>query len=169
MAAPDKKAKKPQKAVAGIVPADAPNIGFEKGNFDGWTQTGNVFPKGPIKGDTIVARGRGNSNHDGNFWIGGYEVDKSDSSQGKMISDPFKVTHPWATYRIGAGPLPETRVEILEAKSGKVIHKASGRGQVEDMVVNVIDLVHLGKMIRIRVVDEVSGGWGHIAMMISVL
>ncbi|MGC6457558.1 MAG: PVC-type heme-binding CxxCH protein [Akkermansiaceae bacterium] len=163
VAAPDREPEKPKKAVAGIVPADAPNIGFEKGNFDGWTQTGNVFPKGPIKGDTIVARGRGNSNHDGNFWIGGYEVDKSDLSQGTMTSDPFKVTHPWATYRIGAGPLPETRVEILEAKSGKIIHKASGRGQVEDMVVNVIDLkVHLGKMIRIRVVDEASGGWGHI-------
>jgi putative membrane-bound dehydrogenase-like protein len=162
-AAPGKKSGDAKKSNVGIVPADAPNIGFEKGNFEGWTEKGNVFPKGPIKGDTIVARGRGNSNHDGNFWIGGYEVDKSDSSQGTMTSDPFKVTHPWAAYRIGAGPHPETRVEILDAKSGKVIHQASGRGEVEDMVVNVVDLkAHLGKMIRVRVVDEHSGHWGHI-------
>ena len=41
------------------MPADAPNIGFEKGNYDGWTQTGTVWSKGPIKGDTIAGRNRG--------------------------------------------------------------------------------------------------------------
>jgi len=159
----EKPKKTAQKAEAGIVPPDAPNIGFEKGNLDGWTQTGNVFPNGPIAGDTIVARGRGHSNHHGEYWAGGYEVSKSDQSQGTLTSTAFKVTHPWATYRIGAGPLPETRVEILDAKSGAIIHKSSGRGEVEDMVLNSVDLKdHLGKMIQIRVVDEHSGHWGHI-------
>ena len=147
----------------GIVPVNAPNIGFEKGSLDGWTQTGTVWSKGPIKGDSIAARNRGNSNHDGDFWIGGYEVWISDETQGTLTSSPFKVTHPWATFRIGAGPHPETRVEILDANSSDVIHKASGRGEVENMVLNTVDLrKHLGKSIKIRIVDEHSGHWGHI-------
>jgi len=148
---------------AGVVPADAPNIGFEKGNYDGWTQTGTVWSKGPIKGDSIAARNRGNSLHDGDYWVGGYEVWLSDQTQGTLTSDPFKVTHSWATYRIGAGPNPETRVEIIDAASGKVIHKTSGRGEIENMAINTVDLKqYLGKMIRLRIVDEHSGHWGHI-------
>lgn len=151
------------KSPPGIVPSDAPNIGFEKGNYDGWTQTGTVWSKGPIKGDTVAARNRGNSTHDGDFWIGGYEVEKSDKSQGTLTSSPFKVTHPWATYRIGAGPHPETRVEILDATSKQILHKASGRGEVENMAFQTVDLrPHVGKMIQVRVVDEHSGHWGHV-------
>ena len=158
-----KKVTPSQKTVAGIVPTDAPNIGFEKGTLDGWTQTGTVWSKGPIKGDTVAARGRGNSTHVGEYWVGGYEVWISDEAQGTLTSSPFKVTHPWATFRIGAGPHPETRVEILEANSGQVIHKASGRGEVEDMVLNTVDLsAHLGKLIRVRLIDEHSGHWGHL-------
>jgi len=151
------------KPATGIVPVEAPNIGFEKGTLDGWTQTGTVWSKGPISGDTVAARGRGNSNHHGKFWVGGYEVWISDEAQGTLTSSPFKVTHPWATYRIGAGPHPQTRVEILDASSGQVIHQASGRGEIEDMAVNTVDLSkHLGKMIRVRLVDEHSGHWGHL-------
>lgn len=152
-----------EKPTKGIVPSDAPNLGFEKGTHEGWEQTGTVWSKGPIQGDTIAARGRGSSTHDGDFWVGGYEIWKSDEEQGTLTSKPFKVTHPWAAYRIGAGPNPKTRVEILEAKTNKVIHKASGRGEVEDMALNTVDLsTHLGKMIRLRLVDEHSGPWGHL-------
>lgn len=151
------------KPTKGIVPTDAPNIGFEEGTYEGWGQTGTVWSKGPIKGDTIATRGRGSSNHEGNFWVGGYEIWNSDQAQGTLTSKPFKVTHPWATYRIGAGPHPETRIEILDSGTREVIHKASGRGEVEDMARNTVDLgAHLGKMIRLRLVDEHSGPWGHL-------
>ncbi len=152
-----------QENSVGMVPADAPNIGFENGNYDGWTQTGTVWSKGPIKGDTIAARKRGAATHDGDYWVGGYEVWLSDEAQGTLFSDPFKVAYPWATYRIGAGPHPETRVEIIEVESGEVIHKSSGRGQVENMALTIVDLSkHLGKAIRVRVIDEHSGPWGHV-------
>ena len=152
-----------EKPTEGIVPPDAPNIGFEKGNYEGWEETGTVWNKGPIKGDSIAVRGRGNSSHNGNFWVGGYELWNTDQAQGTLTSKPFKVTHPWATYRIGAGPLSETHVEIIDAKTSKIIHKASGRGEVEDMAQNTVDLsAHLGKMIRLRLVDEHSGPWGHL-------
>ena len=37
--------------------------------------------------------------------------------------------------RIGAGPNPETRVEIIDAKSGEILHKSSGRGEIENMAI----------------------------------
>ena len=88
-----KKTTPAKKTSPGIVPVDAPNIGFEKGNYDGWTQTGTVWSKGPIKGDTIATRGRGNSTHDGDFWAGGYEVWNSDEAQGTLTSTPVSYTH----------------------------------------------------------------------------
>ena len=147
----------------GVVPKDAPNIGFENGNYEGWESTGTVWGKSPVKGDTIAVRERGNTHHQGSFWIGGYEEWESDEKQGTLTSKPFKVTHPWASYLIGAGPGPETRVEIIDASTGDLIHKASGRGEVEEMARLHVDLQqHLGKTIRIRVVDEHSGPWGHL-------
>lgn len=152
-----------EKKNPGLVPADAPNLGFEKGNYDGWTETGTVWSKGPIKGDTIAARGRGNSNHDGDYWVGGYEVWLSDEATGTLTSAPFKVTHPWASLLVGAGPLPGTRVEILEADSQKVLFQTSGRGEVENMTRHSVDLRnHLDKMIQVRLIDELSGPWGHL-------
>ena len=66
----------------GIVPKDAPNIGFENGNYEGWESTGTVWGKSPVKGDTIAVRERGNTHHQGSFWIGGYEEWESDEKQG---------------------------------------------------------------------------------------
>ena len=154
---------KAAEASPGIVPLDAPNIGFEKGTFEGWQSTGTVWGSKPVKGDTIVKRNRGNSSHQGDFWIGGYEKWQHDREQGTLTSKPFKVTHPWTSYLIGAGPESRTRVEILNASNNEVIHKSSGRGQVEDMARLNVDLSqHVGKMIRVRIVDEHSGPWGHI-------
>ena len=147
----------------GTVPTDAPNIGFEKGTYEDWEITGTVWGGKPVKGDTIATRKRGNSSHQGSFWVGGYEQWLHDREQGTLLSKPFKISHPWASYRIGAGPTPQTRVEILDASNNEVVHKASGRGEIENMTRLNVDLSkHLGKTIRIRIIDEHSGPWGHI-------
>tara|TARA_B100001964_G_scaffold150838_1_gene166000 strand:+ start:9689 stop:15256 length:5568 start_codon:yes stop_codon:yes gene_type:complete len=146
----------------GIVPAGK-NLGFEEGTLRGWKLEGEVWEGGPVKGDTVTPRRPGQaSQHDGEFWVGGYERSHSDEDQGVLISEPFKVTHPWGSFLIGGGPHPETRVEIVEAAGGEVVLEARGK-QVENMHVVVVDLrTHLGSEIRVRVVDEKSGAWGHI-------
>lgn len=147
---------------SGIVP-EGRNLGFEDGTLKGWKVEGEVWKGGPVEGDTVTPRRPGQaSKHDGEFWVGGYERTRTDKGQGVLTSDAFKVTHPWGSFLVGGGPNPETRVELVEAASGKVFFAARGK-QLEDMDVAVAELKgQLGKEIRVRVVDESSGAWGHI-------
>lgn len=147
---------------SGISPAGK-NLGFEKGNFQGWTVTGNVWGEVPIEGDTVTPRRPGQaSRHDGTFWVGGYERTHTDAGQGVLQSDPFAVTHPWASFLVGGGDGPQTRVEVVDEESGAVLFQSAGR-QLENLEVVDVDLRrHLGKTIFLRVVDKSSGPWGHI-------
>ncbi|HEY7329618.1 MAG TPA: PVC-type heme-binding CxxCH protein [Gemmataceae bacterium] len=138
------------------------NFDFETGTLKDWTVEGEAFRSQPIKGDT-VARRRGDmkSQHQGNYWIGSYER-QGDRPQGALTSVAFKVTHPWASFLVGGGAGPETRVEMVRADTKKVISSTSGTDE-ENLRRVAVDLrPHLGKEIFIRLVDKQSGGWGHI-------
>lgn len=164
------KGRPPMKKIDPVLPASRDgvspkgrNLGFEDGTLKGWKAEGEVWRGGPIKGDTVTARGRGQaSGHMGQFWVGGFERTKSDRGQGTLTSDPFKVTHPWASFLVGGGDGKTTRVELVDADSGAVIFTASGKRR-ETMAPVWADLRrHRGKMIRIKVIDESSGAWGHV-------
>lgn len=139
------------------------NLDFETGTTADWTATGEAFQGQPIEGDTVWARGRGmHSRHAGRFWIGGYEVAKSDAAQGTLTSVAFKASQPWCSFLIAGGATPATRVELVLRDGDKVIWNGSGR-RVEDLEPVVVDLrPHLGKEIFIRLLDESSGAWGHV-------
>src|ERR1051325_2443133 len=101
------------------------------------------------------------SQHAGQYWIGTYEVN-GDAPQGTLTSVPFEVKQPWASFLMNGGSTPSSRVEIALADSGKVIFKASGV-DAEGLRPVVVDLKDvLGKKITVRLVDEGSGGWGHL-------
>jgi putative membrane-bound dehydrogenase-like protein len=137
-----------------------PTLNFESGDLRGWTTTGNAFANQPVEGDTVTARGREASLHEGKYWIGGYER-VGDAGKGTLVSDPFDVEAPWASFLVGGGAWNETRVEILDAK-GNIIFKTTG-ANFESMQRVVVDLrEQAGKKIQIRVVDERTGHWGHI-------
>src|SRR5947208_4433119 len=88
----------------GILPTGADgkplNLDFEDGTLKDWTATGDAFDGQPVKGDT-VSRRRGDmrSGHQGNFWVGGYEL-HGDDATGTLTSAPFKVTHRWASFLV---------------------------------------------------------------------
>ncbi len=138
------------------------NMGFETGTLQDWKAEGNAWEGQPIKGDTIAGRGRGASNHVGQFWIGGYEK-FGDARTGILTSSSFEVTHPWASFLVGGGQDRNlTRVEVVEEATGKIIDFASGT-DVEDMRREVVDLrAYVGKRIFVRVVDQSTSGWGHV-------
>src|SRR5438034_8650837 len=84
----------------GVLPVGADgkplNLDFETGTLKDWKAEGKAFAGQPVKGDTVVRRrGDMRSQHQGQFWIGGYEL-QGDQPQGTLTSVPFKVTHPWA-------------------------------------------------------------------------
>ncbi len=138
------------------------NLDFETGVLEGWTTTGEAFAKQPIKGDTVFARRNDmKSEHRGQFWVGSYEV-AGDAPTGTLTSLSFKVTQPYAIFLVGGGSWAETRVELVDVATQKAIFKASGN-DTENLSPVVADLqAHQGKDIFIRLVDNETGGWGHI-------
>jgi|GEM_PF-1693521 len=146
----------------GIVPIDAPNIGFELGDLSSWRVTGNAFEKQPVKGEAISERMHVDSNAQGKWFLGGYEVHRHDKGQGTMVSEPFKVTHRWATLMIGGGGHAKTRLEVIDTDSKEII--ASFRGKNNETMRRVtIDLQkQIGKKIQLAIIDQYPGGWGHL-------
>ncbi len=150
----------------GIRPADAQgrplNLDFETGTLRDWTATGNAFTGQPVEGDLIAARRSDmKSNHQGKYWVGTFERE-GDPPRGTLTSVPFQVTQPWASFLVARGSTPESRVEIVSVETGKPI--ASVTGEVNETLARVaVDLqAHQGKAIVIRLVDEGTGGWGHV-------
>src|SRR6185503_11584188 len=134
------------------------------GDLGDWTQTGDAFAGQPIRGDTIVTRGREPSRHAGEFWIGGYELHE-DGRTGTLTSAPFVVTQPWASFLAGGGGNEQERVELCRVEStGTLVpfFRTSG-ADFETMQRVVVDLEHeRGREIAVRLVDEGTGNWGHI-------
>ncbi len=140
------------------------NLGFESGTFKDWKVEGELWKnQKPTHGDTVTPRRPGQaSQHAGEYWVGGYERTHSDKEQGILESVPFKVTHPFGSFLVGGGPSKETCVEIVEAKTKKLIHRKSG-AQLENLEPHAVNLKdYMGKEIIIRVVDKSSGPWGHV-------
>jgi putative membrane-bound dehydrogenase-like protein len=163
VAAPPKEKPTPPEGVLPVGADDKPlNLDFETGTLKDWTAEGEAFKGQPIKGDTVAKRrGDMKSRHQGQYWIGTYEID-GDKPQGTLTSVAFKVTHPWASFLVGGGPWPETCVELVRNDTKDVFSRTSGVEE-EDMLRVAVDLrQHQGKEIFIRLIDKHSGHWGHI-------
>jgi putative membrane-bound dehydrogenase-like protein len=150
----------------GIRPVDASgrplNLDFETGDLRDWKVEGEAFRGQPIRGDTVTKRRADmKSEHQGEFWIGGYEK-FGDQPQGTLTSVPFKVTHPWASFLVGGGPHAETSVELRLKGNDELIVRVAGIEE-ENLKRVAVDLrSHVGKEIYIRLVDRHSGHWGHV-------
>jgi len=138
------------------------NLDFETGTLKDWLVEGTAFDKQPVRGDTVDARRTDmKSAHEGNFWVGSFERG-GDAPKGTLTSVAFKVTQPYASFLVAGGSHENTGVQLVRADTQKVVFKASG-ANTEDLRPVVADLrEHVGKEIIIRLVDQESGGWGHI-------
>ncbi|MDE2507395.1 MAG: dehydrogenase, partial [Planctomycetota bacterium] len=101
------------------------------------------------------------SGHEGRFWVGTFERG-GDAPRGRLTSVPFVLSKPFASFLIAGGSSSDTRAEIVRRDTGAVIAQASGE-DVEDMKRVAFDLTpHVGKEVFVRLVDDASGGWGHL-------
>ncbi len=178
---PSKKADAPGTAhaannVVGELPkgrdGNSLNTDFETGDLSDWTATGNAFNKQPVEGDLVHKRRRESySRHEGKFWIGGYEV-VQDAGMGTLTSKPFRVTQPYAAFRVAGGAYDNCRVELVRADNDEVIFRTTvfepqifqdSHDCKEDLRPCVVDLsAQLGKEIFIRIVDQQQGHWAHL-------
>ncbi len=136
------------------------DLGFESGTLEGWTATGDAFEGQPIRGDTSAPRCGAPSEHTGEYWIGGYEL-HGDGRTGTLTSEPFVVDAPWASFLVGGGRHEGTSVELLDADD-VVLARFPGESY-ETMKIALVDLRdRRGEALRVRLVDSVDGGWGHV-------
>ena len=133
------------------------NLNFETGTLRDWTAEGDAFTNGLIAQDPSPKHEKDASiRKEGKFFIssgGNKEHDKT----GKLTSVPFKVTQPWAAFKVSGGALADTRVELVTAADDSVIFRIPGTGRATLRPV-VVDLrKYLNKEIYIRLIDNETG------------
>jgi fructan beta-fructosidase len=137
--------------------AELPIADFESADYAGWTATGNAFGTGPAHG-TLGAQqavsgflGQGLAN----TYLGG------DGPTGTLESPAFTLERDFLNFLIGGGSHgDQTRVDLLV--DGKTVLSASGI-ESEALFRTTWNLKPwAGKSARLRIVDNATGGWGHI-------
>ena len=130
---------------------------FEGADYGDWKATGKAFGKAPARGTLpsqqnvsgFVAKGLVNT------YLGG------DGPQGTLTSPSFAVSRKFINFLIGGGGhAGQTCINLLV--DGKVVRTATGKNneKLEWYFWNVQEFE--GKTAHIQIVDQHSGGWGHI-------
>jgi hypothetical protein len=131
-------------------------FGFEDGTYVGWSVEGTAFggapaggplwdqgPVGPFEGSYLAS-----SYHGG------------DAARGTLTSAEFEVDRPYLSYRIGGGPGPDTAVRLLV--DSREVHRGTGPGS-DIMELRRVDVgQHVGRRMRVQLVDRATGAWGHL-------
>lgn len=139
-------------------PSDTILADFEGGSWPvGWTTTGTAFGSGPaagsVSGQSIVTNfngaGLANSFHGG------------DASTGTLTSPSFTVNAQYIHALVGGGNHPGA-AELRLVVGGNVVRAATGVNS-ENLVWQTWDVSEFnGQSATVEIVDNVTGGWGHI-------
>ena len=133
------------------------NLNFETGTLRDWTPEGDAFLNGLISQDPSPKHEKDTKiEKEGKYFIssgGQTEHDKT----GTLTSVPFKVTHPWASFKVSGGALHDTRVELVRVADDSVFFQipGTGRATLRPVVVDLRKL--LNKEIYIRLIDNETG------------
>ncbi|GAB6164251.1 hypothetical protein JCM19992_02510 [Thermostilla marina] len=130
---------------------------FEGNDYGDWQVEGDAFGKRPATG--TLPNQQEVSGFEGkglvNTYLGG------DQPHGKLVSPEFTIDRAFISFLIGGGSDPE-RTCIRLLVDGKVVRTAAGQNNERLMPHNWDVREFAGKRARIEIVDEASGGWGHI-------
>jgi fructan beta-fructosidase len=135
---------------------------FEGENYGGWAVEGAAFGSQPARG-TLP----GQMNVEG--FAGGGLVNSftgGDNSRGRLTSPTFVIERDWISFLIGGGGFDgKTCLNLLV--DGKAVRTATGPntqpGGSERLEPAAWDVRGLrGSSARIEIVDDATGGWGHI-------
>jgi len=149
-----------QKEVLGKIPASKGiklNFDFESGDLADWVATGNAFNHVLKSADisSYFEKGQQVGN------MGQYFISSGGTTQykntGTLVSKPFQVKYPYASFWVSGGALLDTRVEIVLADKQEVIFQSTGQGRSNLQPV-VVDLkAYINKTIFIRIIDNENG------------
>ena len=140
---------------------------FEADAFDScglgpWEPGGDAFAERPLdQADAHPSQptmrfqgGRGVNSYSGH--------DRGDRAKGTLTSAPFVPVRRYLHLLVNGGDQDATRVELLDAATGEVLADVHGARRNE-FVPRRFDLEgREGEALRVRFVDDDSGGWGQI-------
>ena len=130
---------------------------FEDNSYNGWTTSGKAFGNKPAKG---AFHGQNAINgYEGQFLINTYQF--TDTATGIMRSKPFFIKRKYLNLLIGGGA-HENRTCVNLLVGGKVVRTATGSDSEELYWVSWDLSEFAGKKARVEIVDNETGGWGHI-------
>ncbi|MFF4017351.1 GH32 C-terminal domain-containing protein [Streptomyces sp. NPDC001843] len=134
---------------------------FEGGTYGGWTATGDAFGTAPATG--TLPDQQEVSGFLGSGLVNSYR--NGDSTTGALTSPEFTIDKDYVNFLVGGGNHPvgsgnPTAVELLV--DGQVVRSTTGqdREALDWASWDVKDLV--GKKAQIKIVDDNTGGWGHL-------
>ncbi|MHC4405503.1 MAG: GH116 family glycosyl hydrolase, partial [Planctomycetota bacterium] len=140
---------------------------FEGGTYDNWKIEGDAFgepgarlsryfhhqPLRGFQGEHLADSFR-------NDGAPGADARRSDAHKGKLVSKPFRIERRWIRFLIGGGPHPDTCIGLVV--DGQPVRAASGN-RSEQLATKGWNVASLeGKEATIEIVDENTGGWGHV-------
>jgi sucrose-6-phosphate hydrolase SacC (GH32 family) len=142
--------------------ADVVIADFEGGTYGAWTATGAAFGPGPARG-TLPGQ-MPVSGFRGGGLVNSFH--KGDASTGTLISPEFKIERRFIGFLIGGGRNAEA-LALQLLVGGTVVRTATGpndkSGGTEALEPGSWDVAEFaGKSALLRVVDQATGGWGHI-------
>lgn len=134
---------------------------FDSEDYGDWTAEGEAFGPGPAKG--TLGGQMDVTGFEGAGLVNSYF--RGDPTTGTLLSPEFEIVKPFINFLIGGGGHPGTRMELIVdgqvARLERGPNTNPGGSEALDWATwDVSELV--GKKARIRIVDEETGGWGHI-------
>jgi levanase len=127
----------------------------------GWTGTGDLAAASSPSttgGEYVLGEGRINTYEGG---------PRGDDNIGSLTSPPFALDGDHVSMLVGGGHRSDDDTQTLEAQllvDGEVVRRRSGP-QAGDLRWRSWDVADLrGRGARLRVVDEATGGWGHLTL-----
>ncbi|MFE4604873.1 glycoside hydrolase family 32 protein [Kitasatospora indigofera] len=141
---------------AGTVLAD-----FEGSTYGAWVTTGAAFGTGPAQG-TLPGQ-QSVSGYLGKGLVNSFL--QGDSTTGTLTSPAFMVDKPYLNFLVGGGNHPNSQASPTAVNlvvDGAVVRTVTGKdNEALDPVQWDLRSV-AGKQARIQIVDNNTGGWGHI-------
>lgn len=130
---------------------------FEGDDYSAWIAAGDAFGTAPARGtlpNQMTVRGFRGRGLVHSYLLG-------DRTTGTLTSPAFRIERNRIDFLIGGGRNPEKlRIELL--LDDRSVRTATGRDN-EVLIWSGWDVRELqGRTARIRIVDEATGGWGHI-------
>ncbi|MCW6005680.1 GH32 C-terminal domain-containing protein [Micromonospora sp. CPCC 205371] len=143
------------------IPSGTVLANFENNTYGSWTRTGTAFGTAPATG-TLP-----NQQH-----VSGYLGDglvntylNGDATTGTLTSPTFTINQRYLKFLLGGGNHPNTTgtpTTVNLVVGGQVVRTATGRNE-EYLRWTTWDLSNLnGRTAQIQIVDNNTGGWGHI-------